>query len=211
MSSKVNGGRRSGNGRLAASFLAAVILLPLAAARGQPGPGGASLRFEDAGPRSGITFRHVSGSAEKDYIFEVNGSGVALFDHDGDGDLDIYFVNGSRLDLEPGSETAGRPLQNDGGWRFTASRRQWAWVTPGGVWGGSGGCGQRRGPRPLRDELGRNVLTGKTARSRRRRRSGAGTGMTSASFGDLDRDGRRPLRANYRDRSRTARRRGDPA
>ena len=38
-------------------------------------------RFEDVTERSGIHFKHVSGSAEKDYILEVNGSGVALF-HD---------------------------------------------------------------------------------------------------------------------------------
>ena len=40
-------------------------------------------RFEDVTERSGIHFKHVSGSAEKDYILEVNGSGVALFDFEG--------------------------------------------------------------------------------------------------------------------------------
>ena len=36
------------------------------------------------------------GSAEKPHILESNGTGVALFDYDGDGDLDLYAINGWR-------------------------------------------------------------------------------------------------------------------
>src|SRR2546425_1132601 len=76
-------------------------------------------RFEDVTEHSGIHFKHVSGSAEKDYILEVNGSGVALFDFDGDDDLDIYFVNGSKLDFSPGEKRPRDALyRNDGGWKF---------------------------------------------------------------------------------------------
>jgi hypothetical protein len=75
--------------------------------------------FVDATLSSGISFTHTCGSSEKDWILEVNGSGVALFDFDGDGDLDVYFANGSRLEVDQG---AARPrdalFRNDGGWKF---------------------------------------------------------------------------------------------
>ena len=91
-----------------ASIAIIVVLLP------------AQTRFEDRTARSGVNFTHVSGSDEKDYILEVNGSGVALFDFDGDDDLDIYFVNGSRFDLSPGEKRPRNTLyRNDGGWKFT--------------------------------------------------------------------------------------------
>ena len=219
MSCKFNGGRRSGNGRLVACLLVPVALLPLAIARSQPGPGGAPPRFEDAGPRSGIGFRHVSGSAEKDYIFEVNGSGVALLDHDGDGDLDIYFVNGSRLDLAPGAEPPRDALyRNDGGWRFTD-------VTGAAGLGDTGwGCGACAADVDNDGDVdlyvtnwGPNVLYRNRGNGTFERAEGSGAedpGMsTSASFGDFDRDGLVDLFVvNYVEIDpRTARRRGDPA
>jgi hypothetical protein len=52
--------------------------------------------FTDAAPSSGLaTFREVSGGAAKDYLIEAAGSGVALWDYDNDGWLDVYLVNGS--------------------------------------------------------------------------------------------------------------------
>jgi enediyne biosynthesis protein E4 len=44
------------------------------------------------------TFHHLSGNADKDYIIEATGSGVAFADLDGDGLTDVYLVNGSTLD-----------------------------------------------------------------------------------------------------------------
>jgi hypothetical protein len=57
------------------------------------------VRYVDVTDRAGLSgFRHVSGSAAKDYIIETTGSGVALVDFDRDGFLDLYFVNGSSLE-----------------------------------------------------------------------------------------------------------------
>ena len=59
----------------------------------------ADVTYRDVTERAGLSrFRHVSGSAAKDYIIEATGSGVALWDFNNDGFVDIYLVNGSTLD-----------------------------------------------------------------------------------------------------------------
>jgi len=59
---------------------------------------GAPTYFSDVTARTGLQkFHHVSGSSEKRYILESPSGGVALFDYDNDGWLDIYLVNGSTL------------------------------------------------------------------------------------------------------------------
>ena len=50
--------------------------------------------FVDVTERSGIAFRHVSGTAGKYYLIETFGGGAAWFDYDSDGFLDLYIVNG---------------------------------------------------------------------------------------------------------------------
>jgi hypothetical protein len=175
--------------------------------------------FEEVAARAGIAFVHTSGSAAKDWIAEVNGSGVALFDHDGDGDLDIYFVNGSRFDLPPGEPRPRNALyRNDGGWRFTD-------VTEESGTGDDGwGCGaavadvDNDGDLDLYvTNMGPNVLFlnrggGRFDRAARSGAEDSGWGA-GASFADFDRDGLVDLYvANYLrfDRA-TAKRRGDPS
>ncbi|MDP6702173.1 MAG: hypothetical protein QGH25_21145, partial [Candidatus Latescibacteria bacterium] len=53
--------------------------------------------FVDVAAAAGVALRTVSGSPEKEHIVECNTGGTALFDYDGDGDIDIFIVNGSRL------------------------------------------------------------------------------------------------------------------
>ena len=71
------------------------------AAAGEPGP----FRFVDICPGSGVDFVHVSGMTAEKLFPTANGSGVAVFDYDGDGKLDLYFATGNTLPL---SATAGR-------------------------------------------------------------------------------------------------------
>src|ERR1700730_530004 len=58
-----------------------------------PGPG----RFVDITTRSHLSFVGQASHTSKKYLLETMGSGVALFDYDNDGVLDIFFVNGAQL------------------------------------------------------------------------------------------------------------------
>jgi hypothetical protein len=53
--------------------------------------------FVDITAASGVRFQHVASHTAKKYLLESMGSGVALFDYDNDGRLDIFLVNGAPL------------------------------------------------------------------------------------------------------------------
>ena len=55
-------------------------------------------QFVDVTQKLGVHFKHESSATSQKYLLETMGAGVALFDCDGDGRLDIFFVNGARLD-----------------------------------------------------------------------------------------------------------------
>jgi hypothetical protein len=77
------------------------------------------LRFTEISQQAGIKFRHVF-SPEKKYIAESMGGGVALFDYDNDGYLDIYFVNSLTVDLAKSRQRTSSALyHNNGGNGFT--------------------------------------------------------------------------------------------
>jgi enediyne biosynthesis protein E4 len=52
-------------------------------------------RFVDITERAGIRFLHQAPHTSRKYLLETMGSGVALFDCDNDGRLDIFLVNGA--------------------------------------------------------------------------------------------------------------------
>jgi len=87
----------------------------------RPKDGAASpIRLRDVTNETGITFEHTDGSSGRRYIIEAMSAGLALFDYDGDGLIDIYFLNGSPL---LGTEVDVPPTnalyRNEGDWRFT--------------------------------------------------------------------------------------------
>ncbi|MEO8660905.1 MAG: VCBS repeat-containing protein, partial [Bryobacteraceae bacterium] len=54
--------------------------------------------FHDAAFETGLRFQHFTGSTGDYLLPEIMGAGVALFDYDGDGDLDVYLLQGTMLD-----------------------------------------------------------------------------------------------------------------
>ena len=55
--------------------------------------------FEDATAESGLHFRHRSSKTPRKYLPETMSGGVAIFDANQDGWVDVYFVNGAKLDF----------------------------------------------------------------------------------------------------------------
>ena len=73
--------------------------LLLSAAPGPQTESGSAVTFVDVAEKAGVNAVNVWGGVEhKKYIIEAKGSGLAFFDYDMDGWLDIYLTNGSRLE-----------------------------------------------------------------------------------------------------------------
>jgi hypothetical protein len=53
--------------------------------------------FVDITKKSGVPFQYQSSHTSRKYLIETMGAGVALFDYDNDGRLDIFLVNGAPL------------------------------------------------------------------------------------------------------------------
>ena len=105
-----------------------LVVLALAAAGCSPagGPGDSPLDagprpepwFEDVSTSSGLDFVHRSGHRERHLFPEIIGGGVALFDMDGDGDLDAYLVQSGSLEEPGGAGGANRLFANRGDGTF---------------------------------------------------------------------------------------------
>lgn len=77
--------------------------------------------FVDAAASTGLDFTHVNGADGHYYIVEEMGAGVALFDYDNDGDLDVFLVQGGPLG-SGGSGGAGRSVPGREAPAYPASR-----------------------------------------------------------------------------------------
>jgi hypothetical protein len=172
---------------------------------GSGGKAAPALRFVDVTESSGVDFSMTSGRVPSRDILDVNGGGVALFDYDKDGDLDLFLANGATPG-KPESGPGSRLYANRGDGTFRDVTREsgieikrWAMGVAVGDYDGDGyddlyvTC---YGPNVLLRndvaETGRFVdVTG-----------AAGVGdarwSTSAAFGDVDGDGDPDLYvANY--------------
>ncbi len=70
--------------------------------------------FEDVAGAVGIEFQHFLGATGDYYFPEIAGSGVALFDYDVDGDLDLYAVQGAMLESGRSPKTSTLPPPEKG-------------------------------------------------------------------------------------------------
>jgi hypothetical protein len=103
----------------AAAATAALVLVGRRPAD-SPAEPACPIQLRDATGQTGITWRHTDGSSGKRYIVETISAGLATFDYDGDGLVDIYFVNGAPLQGTAWKGPAPRNTlyRNLGGFRF---------------------------------------------------------------------------------------------
>ena len=100
------------------SAAVAIVLalgLPYMVACQRPPPASPGWFVDEAAAR-GIDFRHVSGAGARYIIPAITGSGAALADLDGDGDLDAYLVQSGSVLAD--SDASDRVYINQGDGRF---------------------------------------------------------------------------------------------
>jgi hypothetical protein len=81
-----------------------------------------TVQYVDVARQAGLTAPNVWGGVDhKRSIIETKGSGLAFFDYDNDGWLDIYLTNGNRLDEHwpPGKEPISHLYKNNRDGTFT--------------------------------------------------------------------------------------------
>jgi len=83
----------------------------------------ASLTFADVTAAAGIHFTHTSGAFGQKYLPETMGSGVIVFDADGDGDQDLFFPNGKSWPGRPPSNALPAFYKNNGTGGFVDSTK----------------------------------------------------------------------------------------
>ncbi len=161
-------------------------------------PPASSIRFVETTKSSGIDFTMTCGQSPSREIIEVDGGGVAMFDYDNDGDLDLFFANGATMaDPEHGPGSRLYANNGDGTFRNVTDRagikvHRWAMGVAVGDYDGDGfddlyiTC---HGPNILLhnepNEAGRRKFRDVTDKA------GVGDARwgTSAAFGDIDNDG----------------------
>jgi hypothetical protein len=88
------------------------------------------ISFTDVTRESGIRFRYTFGDTTYENILESSGSGITILDYDGDGDMDLYLLNGTYLEgiSDPDgrhfANTANELYRNNGDGTFTQVARQ---------------------------------------------------------------------------------------
>jgi tetratricopeptide (TPR) repeat protein len=92
------------------------LILALASAGCRPGE---EEVYADVAAGSGVAFIHTTGASGGRHLPETVAGGAGWIDYDGDGDLDLYCVNGNEHPDVGGPGTAtNRLYRNDGGGRF---------------------------------------------------------------------------------------------
>jgi hypothetical protein len=151
--------------------------------------------FEEVSAARGIRFVHISGHRDRYLLPEIMGGGAALFDMDGDGDLDAYLVQSGSV-TDPASKGDGNRLfRNRGQGVFEDATAGSGAQAPGYGMGVAAGDYDNDGDLDLYvTNLGSNVLlqndgSGRFADVTARAGVGGSGWSTSAAFLDYDADG----------------------
>lgn len=91
------------------AVLVGLVVIPLDASE---------IRFTEVAKEAGVDLTLTSGTTPSRHILDVDGGGVALFDFDNDGDLDLFFANGATID-DPEKSPGSKLYANDGAGKFT--------------------------------------------------------------------------------------------
>ncbi len=98
------------------SRLLPLVLVSIAVSCASTGDG--ERWFEEVAQERGLTFEHRSGHETEHYMPEAMGGGAALFDMDGDGDLDVYLVQSGSLIRAADEQPSNRLYRNRGDGHF---------------------------------------------------------------------------------------------
>jgi hypothetical protein len=71
--------------------------------------------FREVAEEVGLKFNHFTGATGEFYMPEIMGAGVALFDYDNDGDLDVYLIQGTMF--EPAQDSRQAKFPPPPGWK----------------------------------------------------------------------------------------------
>jgi hypothetical protein len=92
---------------------AAVVALRAIAGGAARSPLAAEPLFVESAAATGLVFTHVNGASGKYYLPEMMGAGVALFDFDNDGDLDVFLIQSGSIDAGGNASADCRLFRND--------------------------------------------------------------------------------------------------
>ena len=97
-----------------------ILLLSCGRPANEPEADRPVVQFTDIAPSAGITFRHTNGKTGRYYFLETVASGGGFIDYDGDGDLDLYLLNGTAIPgFEPDRPLSSILYRNEGDGSFT--------------------------------------------------------------------------------------------
>jgi hypothetical protein len=186
----------------AAAAMTVVLLVTRHAASAGGAPAG--VQFTDVTAAAKITFKHTSGATGKKYLPETMGSGVVVFDFDGDGWPDLFFANSKNWPGTAGPEPVSALYRNNHDGTFTDVTKAAGLAVPLYALGGVAADYDNDGLVDLyvtclgANHLFKNLGQGKFADVTAKAGVGDPGFSTSAAFFDYDKDGRLDLYvANY--------------
>jgi hypothetical protein len=107
------------------SLACAATTVGILASCGRPGPSSAIPSdqsddpwFEEVRAAAGVDFAHTTGHDGRFWFPEISAGGVGLLDYDGDGYLDLYFVQAGSLDPATDDRPGNKLYRNQGNWTF---------------------------------------------------------------------------------------------